>query len=259
MKYRFSRWSWQLLLVVILLTGSLFAQSSTATLYPGHGTTLNGNVQYYSVMVRIGDRVQTATETAKIWADDLELEIAPHTLLFFGDKLVLDCGSVVVRSGTASVSDGTTTGTFAVGESAHSISTFCGDLLPDAPSAVLSARHLWWNRSSGPVSAATPGFLYLDPRVTNPYYWAVNGAMLGSALASVDLTHKCLEASACTFVPDVFRRRRVMYGAGLPAVAAVSYLSYYLKSKRYRWWFVPAVLVTAGDIVVSTHAAHYSH
>lgn len=259
MKNIFDGWSWQLPLAVILLTGSLFAQSSTATLYPGPGTTLNGNAVYYSVMVRIGDRVQTTTDTAKIWADDLELEIAPHSLIFFGDKLVLDCGSVVVRSGTAAVSDGTTTGTFAVGESARSIATFCGDLLPDAPSAVLSARQLGWNRSSGPTSAATPGFLYLDPRVTNPYYWTVNGAMLGSALTSVDLTHKCLEANACTFVPDVFRRRRVMLGAGLPAVGAVSYLSYYLKSKGYRWWFVPAALVTAGDIVISTHAARYSH
>jgi hypothetical protein len=50
-----------------------------------------------------------------------------------------------------------------------------------------------------------------------------------------------------------------MYGAGLPAAAGVSYLSYYLKKKGDRWWFLPEALVTVSDVVLSVHAAHYSH
>jgi hypothetical protein len=242
----------------VVVSGSAPADSP-AVLYPGWGTTLNGNAVYYSVIVRIGDRVQTTTETAKIWADDLELEIAPHTLVFFGEKLILDCGSVVVRSGTATVTDGTTTGTFTVGESVHSISTFCGDFLPNAPSAVLSARQLGWNRSSDPAPAATPGILNVDFSVANWSYWTATGTMLGSSFAAANLTQNCLHAGACNFVPRAFRSSSAMYRAGLPTAAAVAYLTYYLKRKGYAWWFVPEAIVTVGNIAVSTHAAHYSH
>jgi hypothetical protein len=50
-----------------------------------------------------------------------------------------------------------------------------------------------------------------------------------------------------------------MYGAGLPVAAGVAYFTYYLKSKGDRWWFVPAAVVIGGNLVVSVHAAHYSH
>ena len=95
---------------------------------------MNGKAVYSSVLLAGGDRVQTATAIGKITAGVLELEMAPNTVIFIGEPLVLDCGSVVVRSGMAEVSDGKITARFAVGESAHAISTFCGALVPDAPS-----------------------------------------------------------------------------------------------------------------------------
>jgi hypothetical protein len=134
MKCTFSSRLWQLLAIMMLLTGSLFAESSATILYPGRGATVNGKAVYSSVLLAGGDRVQTATAIGKITAGVLELEMAPNTVIFIGEPLVLDCGSVVVRSGMAEVSDGKITARFAVGESAHAISTFCGALVPDAPS-----------------------------------------------------------------------------------------------------------------------------
>ena len=261
MKCTFSSRLWQLPAIMMLLTGSLFAESSAAILYPGRGATVNGNAVYSSVLLAGGDRVQTATAIGKITAGVLELEMAPNTVIFIGEPLVLDCGSVVVRSGMAEVSDGKITARFAVGESAHAISTFCGALVPDAPSAGWSERDRKASprltRNAGPAPAASPGVLHADFKVANWSYWTVNGAMLSSSLTSVQLTQECLHSGACSFVPNAFHSRAAMYGAGLSAAAGVSYLSYYLKRKGYRWWFVPAAVVTAGNIAVSTHAAHY--
>jgi hypothetical protein len=60
-------------------------------------------------------------------------------------------------------------------------------------------------------------------------------------------------------VPDAFHRRLAMAGVGMPVVAGVSYLTYRLKEKNFRWWYLPAALVTSGNIIVSVHAARYSH
>lgn len=261
MKSKLCGRSWSLLVFVMLLSGSLFADSS-ATLYPGWGTTLNGKAVYYSVLIATGYQIQTADEGSTITFDGAELEIAPNSTLVIGDPFILSCGTIVIRSGTAQISDGSTTASFAVGETAHSASPYCDDKLPDAPSAVRAALDLSGARQfrhlDGARVAATHG-PYTDTRVLDWSYWTMNGAMFTSSLVSVDLTHKCLEADACTFLPDLFHRRRVMYGGGLPAIAAVSYLGYYLKNKHHSWWFVPAALITAGNVVISTHAAHYSH
>src|SRR5579862_3630152 len=105
--------------------------------------------------------------------------------------------------------------------------------------------------------AATGGWLF-DARIIDRSFVEVNGMMFGSSLAAAELTQRCLPTGACTDVPDAFRSRAAMYGAGLPAAAAVVYLGYYFKSKGYRWWFVPAAIATAGNVIVSAHAAHFS-
>lgn len=94
-----------------------------------------------------------------------------------------------------------------------------------------------------------------DAREAGWSFWVANAAMFGSAVAAAEMTHKCLEAGACRFVPDTFQRRRNMYLVGMPVAAGVSYFSYYLKRTRHRWWFVPVALVTAGNAVVIAHAA----
>lgn len=260
MKRSCSEWSWQLVMVLMLTTGSLFANSPAGILYPGQGTTVNGKAVYFSVTVVNGDRVQTGTTGGKISVAGAEMEVSPNTILFVGEQLVLDCGSVLVQSGMAQVSDGQSTVSYSGGESAHSISTFCGASLPDAPSAVGSKEHRsFFFRSShdeGAASAVRPGLLFGAKRYS---FWMMNGVMFGSSVEAAQLTQKCLNAGACSFVPHVFRSEAAMYGAGLPAAAGVSYLSYYLKKKGDRWWFLPEALVTVSDVVLSVHAAHYSH
>jgi hypothetical protein len=261
MKNAFSGRLWPLFLFVTLLTSSLFADSP-GVLYPEWGTTLDGKAVYYSVLIVAGSEIKTADVGSMITFGGAELEIAPNSTLVVGDPFIASCGTIVIRRGTAQISDGKSTVTLTLGDPDHS-SFYCDNTLPDAPSAVRSAHERLASkqfRRSGntPIAASTGGPLIYS-EVMNWSYWTVTGAMLSSSLVSVDLTHKCLEVDACTFLPDAFHRRRVMYGAGLPAVTGISYLSYYLKSKHYPWWFVPAAVVTAGNIVISVHAAHYSH
>ena len=254
--------SWQLLIFMMLLTGSAIGQS-TGLLYPGWGTTLNGNAVYFSVLLREASQVQTLAETSTITFGGAELDLAPNSTLVIGDPFVLSCGTILVRAGAAEISNGEKSASFAVGESVHSDTPQCSDPLPDAPSAVQSDQptesNRWSNHKSSVPPAAAVGALYFDASVMDWPYRAVNGAMLSSSLFAIELTHKCLAAGACSFVPDAFRRRSVMYETGLPAVAAVSYLSYYLKDRHLRWWFVPAAVAIGGDIIVSAHAAHYDH
>jgi hypothetical protein len=253
--------SWLLPAFVILLTGSLFANSSE-TLYPGWGTSLNGKAVYFSVLIKAGDQVQTIGVSSKISFGSVDLEMAPNSILVVGTPFALSCGTVVVELGTAEISDGTTVASFAVGEVAHSASPYCGNPLPDAPSTVRSQQEDAKERSSRKVAhsaqpSATGGMVFTDFEATH-WPFMVSSTMLSSSIVAAQLTHKCLEAGACTFVPEAFHRRLVMLGVGLPVEAGVSYFTYYFKKKGYRWWFVPAALVTVGDVVVSVHAAHYS-
>lgn len=252
--------SWQLIVVIMTFAGPLLADS-TGVLYPGFGTTVNGNVVYFGTVVKEGYQIQTAREMSLITYGGAELAIYSNTAVVVGEPLVLTCGTVVIRSGSMQINDGKSTTRFQIGQSVHSASTSCSTLLPDAPSVERSKHHLnsWLgsqDREGAPAPAAGGVF---NGEGGNWSYWSVNGVMLGSSVLAADLTQKCLEAGACTFVPDAFHSHIAMYGAGLPAAAGVAYLGYRLKAKGYRWWFVPAALVTSGNIVVSVHAAHYSH
>jgi hypothetical protein len=262
MKNVYGRRWWQLLLFTMLMSGSLLAESS-GTLYPGWGTTLNGKPVYFSVRIIAGDHIDTANEASTLTFGGVGLEIAPDSTMVVGDSLVLGCGTIVIRSGKADISDGKSITALAAGEMLHSASPGCGDTLPDAPSAVRSSQDLQSARKSkrkyDSAPAAATGGLYGGLRVENWSYWTVNGAMFGSSLAAAEFTHTCLQAGACTFMPDTFHSRKSMFEVGMPALVGVSYLDFYLKKKGYRWWFIPPVLVTVGDIVVATHAAHYSH
>jgi hypothetical protein len=253
-----------LVVLVILSAGSLFADSSSMTLYPGWGTTLNDKAVYFSVLLQPGYRVQTERVMSKMTVGAAELDISPNTTVVLGEPISLICGTLTVRSGTVEISDGKTSTSITPGQSVHSKT--CGNALPDAPSAVRIVEDARYQQAAGrfkraPLSAQLAGTrgTYIDPEVANWSYWTVNGVMLGSSVAAVELTQKCITAGNCGAIPSVFRRRIAMYGVGLPAEVGVSYFGYYLKRNGKRWWFVPEAAVIAGDLVVATHAAHYSH
>ena len=247
---------------LVLGTASLFADS-TGGLYPGFGTTVNGKTVYFSVAIAMGSDIKTAGMASTITLGGAELEMEPYSQLIIGDPVILNCGSIIVRSGSAQVSDGKHAVSVSAGQRTSSYAPFCGAILPDAPSAMVSdhssatSRDFRRNRGGAPVAAR--GGEYVDFRAASLPYWTLTAAMFSSSFLSADLTQKCLRAGACTDVPDFFRTRKAMYGAGLPAAAAVSYFSYYLKRKHSRWWWLPEAAVIGGNVVVSAHAARYSH
>jgi len=236
-------------------------QGKGVVIYPGQGTTINGKAVYVSALLALGDRVQTTIEKSEITVGSVDLEIAPNSNITISEPLVLNCGTLLVLSGKIPV----IADAFTVGQSAHA-SSRCEGSLPDSPgTSWVAGNHpstsAWHrlNRHTGAPSAATGFNFEADSHVENRWYWAVNGLMFGSSILSAELTQACLGAGKCDFVPDAFHSRGAMYGAGIPAAMGVSYLGYYLEKRGHRWWFVPAAMVTVGNIVVSAHAAHYSH
>lgn len=123
-----------------------------------------------------------------------------------------------------------------------------GMALPDAPAPST-------NRPPSVAAVGRPTFG--GEQVIDREFVIGNSVMLGSTIANVELTHRCLENGFCSLVPRALVRRRAMYGVGLPANIGVGVLGYYLKRGGHRWWFVPAALVTTGNIVYGIHAARY--
>lgn len=230
------------------------------SVYPGNDTKLNGVPVYVSALIKSGDRVQTGEAIGTLTVGTVSLVLGLNTTVVIQEALILKCGVVFVQSGTIAINNGKDTFSFKTGQTAYSASTSCEVGLPDSPGTVRTQEDRLspsYKRPGSPATA-TRG-LYFDARVTDLSFIAVNGVMFGSSIATAELTQRCLSSGACTDVPDAFRSRAAMYAAGMPAAAGVVYLGYYLKRKEYRWWFVPAALVTLGNLVVSTHAAHYSH
>lgn len=121
-----------------------------------------------------------------------------------------------------------------------------GNSLPYAPSTVSKAA----------PDAPTPISI---PVTRDKYFMSVNGLMFGSSIANVELTTRCLISGACAALPGPLRSRATLYGVGLPIDVTLAVITYRLKRSERRWWFVPAAVVTAGNIIYSIHAVHYTH
>jgi hypothetical protein len=230
------------------------------TVYPGPEVTLNGMPVYVSARIKTGDRVKTSGATGKLTVGNVILDLGLETTIVIQEPIVLNCGVISVRSGTIAINDGKKTLSFSAGQTAYATSTSCGGQLPDSPGtaqAEANSESTQRSQSRHHIPSEAASGLIFDAREAGWPFWAANAAMFGSSVAAAEMTHKCLEAGACSFVPDTFHRRRNMYLIGMPVAAGVSYFSYHLKRKGYRWWFVPAALVTVGNVVVITHAARY--
>jgi len=94
-------------------------------------------------------------------------------------------------------------------------------------------------------------------QIADKEFVVATGALFGSSVANVELTHRCLENGECSLVPRALVRRRALYGVGLPADAGITVLGYYLKRSGRKWWFVPAAIVTAGNTIYGIHAAQH--
>ena len=116
--------------------------------------------------------------------------------------------------------------------------------LPTAPSPV-SEKH---------VAGQQPPYFRMPVGNT---FWVANGLLLGSTIADAEMITRC-RASSCQSIPDSIRTRGALYGIGIPASLAVTYISYKLKRAGTKWWLVPVALFTAGNVVYAAHAAEWS-
>jgi hypothetical protein len=137
--------------------------------------------------------------------------------------------------------------------------------LPDAPSSAKpdtstaaepAPTPAIKRESHGAPPAAAGGPLGADRSVADRNYLILTGAMFSASIVNAELTMRCLNEGTCTYVPSSLRSRTALYGIGIPADLGISYLSYYMKKKHSRIWYVPSAFVTAANVYVAVHAYH---
>jgi hypothetical protein len=122
---------------------------------------------------------------------------------------------------------------------------------PDAPSAVKTSGAPDKGSKQARSRTSEPAMRGGVSRALDGKYVVVMSTMFASSIVNVEKTNKCLEERTCSFVPVVFRSRGALYGVGISAEVGVAYLSYKLKEHGHRWWFVPAMVVTAANTYVA--------
>jgi len=140
--------------------------------------------------------------------------------------------------------------------------------LPDAPSATSSdapnaapmASPVAKNQSHyGAPPAAVGGPLWADRSVMDRHYFLFTGAMFGSSVMNAELTLRCLNKhAACNDVPHALQSRAALYGIGIPADLAISYLTYYMKKKHSHIWYAPSAAVTGANVFLGIRAYRWT-
>jgi len=116
--------------------------------------------------------------------------------------------------------------------------------LGDAPSA-----------TTAPNQDSTPA----EPTSANVANWAfhsVNAVMLASTVANAEAAMNC---PTCTSLPSSLHHRTFFYGVGLPVDLGLGFIGYDLKKKGHRWWFVPALAMTAANAYLTYHWTSRAH
>jgi hypothetical protein len=140
--------------------------------------------------------------------------------------------------------------------------------LPDAPSATKpetsapdpTPTPMVKRESHGAPPAALGGPLSVDRSVADRNYLLVTGGMFGASIADAELTIRCLQQHpSCNDVPSSLRSRLALYGIGIPAEIGITYLSYHMKKKHSRIWYVPSALVTGANAFLSVRAYRWMH
>ena len=141
--------------------------------------------------------------------------------------------------------------------------------LPDAPSATTSDASNAGSSTPSPgvknesrngaPPAAVGGPLGVDRSVADRHYFLFTGAMFGSSVVNAELTLRCLNKHAsCNDVPRALQSRAALYGIGIPADLAISYLTYYMKRKHSHIWYAPSALVTGANVFLGVRAYRWT-
>jgi hypothetical protein len=132
--------------------------------------------------------------------------------------------------------------------------------LPDAPAPATTLAA--GRDASMPLPLALPAYNDRPPipvaiPVMDKGFVIGNSVMLGTTIANTELVLRCLPNHYCNDVPVDLRGRKRLYAVALPTNLGVGVLGYYLKRGGHRWWFVPAALISTGNIVYGIHAAQH--
>jgi hypothetical protein len=117
-----------------------------------------------------------------------------------------------------------------------------------AQTGMPSAAPVTADSSSTQVSLPEAPAPVVKLKIADWKYDTITGSLFAASIADAETLERC---DNCTVVPASLRRRGVTYGVGLPVDVAVSYLGYELKMKSHRWWYVPAIALTAANAYLS--------
>jgi hypothetical protein len=143
--------------------------------------------------------------------------------------------------------------------------------VPDAPSAAKEKEEA----SAGAEASASPSPVRKNSqgappaaigtdwaevrRTADRQYWEVTGSLFAVSIANAEVTRYCLSVhTSCNDVPPSLRGRAALYGIGIPADLGVAYLTYYMKKKHSRIWYVPAALATGANAFAAVHAYRWA-
>jgi hypothetical protein len=141
--------------------------------------------------------------------------------------------------------------------------------VPDAPSAAKdkdeaaagaegSASPVRKNSQGAPPAAIGPDWSEVR-RTADRQYWEVTGSLFAASITDAESTIHCLHVHAsCNDAPPSFRSRAALYGIGIPADLGVAYLTYYMKKKHSRIWYVPAAIATGANMFAAVHAYRWA-
>jgi hypothetical protein len=139
--------------------------------------------------------------------------------------------------------------------------------LPDAPSSSRSDSStadpapspVVKKESHGALPAATGGPLSPDRSVADRNYLLINGGMIGASIFNAEMTIHCLQKHpSCNDVPSSLKSRTALYGIGIPADLGIAYLSYLMKKKHSRIWYVPSAIVGGANLFLGVRAYRWS-
>ena len=125
---------------------------------------------------------------------------------------------------------------------------------PDTPTAQPTASPVVRRESRGAAPAAMGGPLGVDGQVADRNYLLLTGGMISASVFDAEMTLRCLHDKTCKYLPPSLRSRTALYGIGIPADLGISYLTYFMKKRHSRIWFVPAAFVTGANLYVGVHA-----
>lgn len=125
-----------------------------------------------------------------------------------------------------------------------------GQTVPDAPSATVGAFPSVAVANTSSSMVATPPAArkpWIDLTVADSAYWNYTYALVGSTIVNVEMTARCSEQHKCLTQIADGASRGDLYAYTLSTDAALSYLTYKLKTKT-RFWAMPDALFIAANL-----------